>query len=166
MLDQLLPPSRVAPRSLTRLLYPLMDRPFALGGFSRFYSGSQERFAGAGSTDWFEACLAELDVKYVSEGSPPEMVPPGPVIVVANHPFGILDAIVLGAVFSKQGRPLRVLANSLLSRFKELDDLIIPVDPYAGRNSTRSNVAPMRDALRLLRQGGILLTFPSGKYSS
>jgi putative hemolysin len=166
MLDQLIPPARVEQRPLTRLLYPLIDKPFALGGFSRFYSGSQQRFAAPGATDWFDACLAELGVKYEVEGPGLPTLPAGPVIVVANHPFGILDAIVLGAVFAKQGRPMRVLANSLLSRFKELDELIIPVDPYARETSARSNIGPMRDALRLLKKDGVLLTFPSGAVAS
>jgi putative hemolysin len=151
---------------LTRLLYPLIDKPFALGGFSRFYSGSQQRFAEPGGLPWYDACLAELDVHYTLDGPGLESLPTGPVIVVANHPFGILDAMILGAVFSRQRPKVKVLANSLLSRFKELDELIIPVDPYARSTSARSNVAPMRDALRLLRAGGILVTFPAGAVAS
>ena len=117
MLDQLLPPVRTAPRPLTRLLYPLIDKPFALGGFSRFYSGSQQRFAEPGGLPWYDACLAELDVHYTLDGPGLESLPAGPVIVVANHPFGILDAMILGAVFSRQRPNVKVLANSLLSRF-------------------------------------------------
>ena len=162
MLDQLIPPVTTEPHAWTRLLSPLLERPFALDGFRRFYSGSQQRFAAPEATDWYHACLDELGVNWMADGIDLADLPDGPIVVTANHPFGILDAIVLGAVFTKSRPNVRVLANSLLSRFKELGPIIIPVDPYARETSARSNVAPMRAALRLLKQDGILLTFPAG----
>lgn len=166
MLDQLIPPAPATPHSFARLLSPLIARPWALDGFRRFYYGSQQRFAAPDATDWYDACLAELGADWVADGAEPADLPDGPIVVTANHPFGILDAMVLGAVFAKHRPHVRVLANSLLSRFKELGPIIIPVDPYARDTSARSNIAPMRAALRLLKQNGILLTFPAGGVAS
>lgn len=89
----------------------------------------------------------------------------GSLLVVANHPFGAIEGLVLLHLL-KQIRPdARVMANSLLARIPEMREWLISVDPFAGKNAARANIAPLRDALRWLRQGGVLVMFPAGEVS-
>ena len=87
----------------------------------------------------------------------------GPLIVVANHPFGALDGIVLAAVLSEARPDLKILANYLLSKVPELEPVVTPVDPFAGAGAVGRNLGPMRDALRWLKQGHVLAAFPGGE---
>lgn len=89
----------------------------------------------------------------------------GPMVVVANHPFGAIEGIIMLAML-KQIRPdVKIMANSLLSRIPEVKDSVIAVNPFGGNSATRSNVAPMKEALRWIKSGGLLVVFPSGTVS-
>jgi putative hemolysin len=90
----------------------------------------------------------------------------GPVVVVANHPFGAIEGIVLAATLLEVRSDVKLLANFLLDRVKELRDLFILVDPFQREHSARMNVAPLRQALRHLERGGVLAVFPAGEVAS
>lgn len=89
----------------------------------------------------------------------------GGAIVVANHPHGAIDGLVL-ATLLRQIRPdVRFLANSLLSRVGELAPLFIGVDPFGGTGAERRNRGPLRQAIRWVQDGGLLVVFPAGEVS-
>lgn len=89
----------------------------------------------------------------------------GPVIVVANHPFGGMDGVVLGAVVRRVRPDTKLLVNSLLERIEGMAPEIISVNPFAGKQAMLMNIAPLRESLRWLKNGGLLATFPSGTVS-
>ncbi len=90
----------------------------------------------------------------------------GPVVIVSNHPFGLVEAPILAFLLSKRRRDVRFLANSLLSDIEILRDYLIPVDPFGGRETMRPNFRGMRGAIEWLRAGGLLVVFPAGEVSS
>jgi putative hemolysin len=90
----------------------------------------------------------------------------GPVIVVANHPFGAVDGIVLAELLSRARPNVKVMGNYLLGRIPHLRDLFIFVDPFGGEGAARSNVAALRQAIKWLEDGGLLMMFPAGEVSS
>jgi putative hemolysin len=95
-----------------------------------------------------------------------ERIPPqGPVIVVANHPFGAIEGIILTALIQRVRPDVRVMANYLLGRVPPMRNLLIPVDPFGGEGSARKNLAPLRESLRWLEKGGVLVIFPAGEVS-
>jgi putative hemolysin len=87
----------------------------------------------------------------------------GPLVVLANHPTGLLDGLVLGAVLHQRRDDVRILGNRLLTAVPELTDEVIPVDPFARATSTEANVGGMRDAFRWVARGGALVIFPAGE---
>jgi len=87
----------------------------------------------------------------------------GPAVLVANHPFGILEAAVLVTAVRQIRPDVRVLANQLLSSVPELQDLVIPLDVL--HTSPRANLAGVRRALQFLNVGGLLIVFPAGAVS-
>lgn len=86
----------------------------------------------------------------------------GPVVVVSNHPYGGIDAIMLLELLANQRKDARIMANHLLMHVPKAAPYLIPVDPFGGPDARRSNLSSMRDALKHLRNGGILAVFPSG----
>jgi putative hemolysin len=89
----------------------------------------------------------------------------GPALVVANHPFGILDGAVLGAMMLRIRPDVKLVTNYLVGAVEELEELCIHVDPFARASSHSANVAGLRRAINHLKNGGVLAMFPAGEVS-
>ena len=112
------------------------------------------------------ALLAELRIRCEVEPEDRARIPvSGPVIAVANHPFGILEGAVLGDLLRKVRPDVKIMTNHLLEGVPELEGDCIFVDPFAGSGSALPNSRAMRRAIGWLRQGGMLVTFPAGEVS-
>ncbi len=90
----------------------------------------------------------------------------GPVIVVANHPFGGADSITVGDFIVGQRRDTRILANRFLASVEPLTPWLIGVDVYGGGEAAGRNLGGMRAASRHLATGGCLVVFPAGEVAS
>jgi len=89
----------------------------------------------------------------------------GPVVVVANHPFGLIEGAILPSLFLSVRPDVKVMANHLLAAMPETSGLCIFVDPYGGEQATRANRKGLKDAIAWLKQGGLLIVFPAGEVS-
>ncbi len=106
-----------------------------------------------------------LDVRYCDEAL--EAAPKdGPLVVVANHPFGVLDGIVLSWLISKVRPDFKILTNSVLYRAPELRPYLLPIDFAETREATRTNLKSRADARALLKNGGVVVIFPGGTVST
>jgi putative hemolysin len=115
----------------------------------------------------FSALLRVLQVSWNISPQDGERVPQtGGVIVVANHPFGMIEGVVLRAVLERIRPDVRVMANALLNRFSEVASSLILVDPFGGQNATLSNRQGLREALLWLKSGGMVGVFPAGEVAS
>jgi putative hemolysin len=114
----------------------------------------------------FAAGLAELDVEYDLDGHDLGRIPAsGPVVVMANHPFGAAQGLIVGDVVTRVRGDARVLGNQLLQEIPQLARWIIPLDVVGGAGAARANAGALRAGLRWLRAGGLLATFPAGAVS-
>ena len=89
----------------------------------------------------------------------------GPLVVVCNHPFGFVEGLLLERLLRSVRTDIKILGNRLLAHIPECRDLCILVDPFGGVDATRRNLAGLREAIRWVRGGGVLVTFPSGEVS-
>lgn len=89
----------------------------------------------------------------------------GPVVAVANHPFGLIEGAILPSLFLSVRPDVKVMANHLLASMPETNRLCIYVDPYGGEQAARSNRKGLKDAIAWLKQGGLLTVFPAGEVS-
>jgi putative hemolysin len=87
----------------------------------------------------------------------------GPVVAVANHPFGLLEGAVLAEVLPGVRPDVRILANSLLASVPELSDKCIFIDPFGHKGIAVANACALRECLSWLRRGGMLVAFPAGE---
>ena len=93
---------------------------------------------------------------------PPELEPGAPLVIVANHPYGIADGIAALALAEKLGRPCRVLINKDLMKIPEIRPYSLPVDFRDTREAQAANLAMRGEALRLLKAGTTVVVFPAG----
>ena len=108
--------------------------------------------------------LRLLGVAYDLHPGELERIPAsGPVLVVANHPFGLLEGAILQDALARVRPDVRILANSMLSSIAEVRDNCIFVDPFGRRNSTNGNASGLKECASWLRQGGLLAAFPAGE---
>ena len=90
----------------------------------------------------------------------------GPLVIVANHPFGGIEGILLISLLEKLRPDSKVMANYLLSSMPALRDYFFFVDPFGGAASKRANVRAMKGCLEWLEAGHGLGVFPAGEVSS
>src|SRR5579863_1219804 len=110
--------------------------------------------------------LARLNVHtQVSERDLALIPRQGPVVAVANHPFGLIEGAILPSLFLSIRPDVKVMANHLLAAMPETNPLCIYVDPYGGGHAVRSNRKGLKDAIAWLKQGGLLTVFPAGEVS-
>lgn len=111
-----------------------------------------------------ERMLDSVKVRYSAAPADLKQIPvKGAAVVVANHPFGLLEAAVLVSVLRQIRQDVRVLTNGILEQIPELHEFMIPVDVLSG--DKRANIAGMRRAIEFLANGGLLLVFPAGAVS-
>lgn len=113
-----------------------------------------------------EALLSEMKIDLEIRSSDFERIPSkGPLVAIANHPFGVLDGAALAVLLSRVRPDVRLLANSLLAGVPELHKYCIFVDPFHTQSSADKNLRPLKQAIDWLRQGGALAVFPAGEVS-
>jgi putative hemolysin len=113
-----------------------------------------------------ENLLDELQVKMNVDPEDIARIPKtGPVVVVCNHPFGILDGAMMGAMLSQLRPDVKILANYLLAAMPELAPDCIFVDPFNRKSSPEVNRKGLKQAITHLRRGGLLVIFPAGEVS-
>ncbi len=115
---------------------------------------------------FIECAFDSLGISYgVNEDQITNIPSEGPVVVVANHPYGGVDGMILAHLLGQIRNDVRILANYHLKRIPELSDLFIAVDPFGGQEAHSRNMKPLRDSLRWLDSGGLLVIFPAGEVS-
>jgi len=113
-----------------------------------------------------DALLAEMNINLQVHAADLERVPrKGPLVAVANHPFGVLDGAVLAVLLSRARPDVKILTNSLLEDIPELHQQCFFVDPFHTGLSAEKNKRPLKLALEWLQQGRTLAVFPAGEVS-
>lgn len=89
-------------------------------------------------------------------------------IIVCNHPYGIIDGILIGKIISFYRDDYMFLANEALKKIPEISDKIIPVDlnTLNNKKNKKSNLSSLRKVYSHLDEGGCLIIFPGGEVSS
>ena len=105
--------------------------------------------------------LMQLDVRHDAEQLA-NIPAAGPLVIVANHPFGVLDGLVLCALIGRVRRDFKLLVHAALYQAPEAMPDLLPLDFSGGRNAARTILESRAAAMSHLKTGGCLLVFPAG----
>ena len=182
--------STVARKTLFPSFNPILAKLLSLDKVRDIYEATRE----PDGTNIFHRILRKMNVACSVSDSDIARVPAtGACVVVANHPFGILDGILLGALLLRVRSDLKILTNYMLTGVPGLDEYCIPLDPFGGKKQSAlsdqrsatstatatlergrtevlseteigcSNQRGLRGAKEWLHRGGMLLIFPAGE---
>jgi putative hemolysin len=145
--------------------HPAIRRPMAgmLGrladedGFNRVL----DRVGDSEGLDFVERVLDVLGTSYHINQRERENIPvDGALLVVANHPLGMQDALALLQLVSSVRSDVRILGNDWLAVVPPLRKLLLPIDVFGNGATSR-----LRDVYRALDNGEALIIFPAGEVS-
>lgn len=121
----------------------------------------------ANGADFWQVMVDRYGLKLDIVGGTLENIPAsGPLVVVANHPYGILDGLILGHLLSVRRGDFRILAHKVFRKASDLDRVILPVNFDETKEAVAENVSVRKEALRYLGQGGAIGIFPGGTVST
>ena len=90
----------------------------------------------------------------------------GPLILIANHPYGILDGLMMGHILHQTRGDFRILANSVFRQAEDLNRILLPISFDETKDALGLNLQTRREALRYLGEGGAIGIFPGGTVST
>ena len=150
---------------LRRLAIRGIERLTGQPRLKRLYQGYTHR--PVPGEDFFTAAVRLLDLRVDVDSTSLDAIPKsGPLVVVANHPFGVVDGVVLGSLISRVRPDHRVVAHGLLARAPEAAERILPIDFSGTARSSARNVQSRRTAIRWLHDGHVIIVFPAGGVST
>jgi putative hemolysin len=90
----------------------------------------------------------------------------GPLVLLANHPYGILDGLMMAHILHRTRPDFRILANSVFMQAEPLAKVILPISFDETPEALRLNLETRASSLRFLAQGGAIGVFPGGTVST
>ena len=90
----------------------------------------------------------------------------GPLVLIANHPYGILDGLMMGHILSMVRGDFRILANRVFRKAEDLNRIVLPISFDDTKEALRLNIETRKTALDYLGQGGAIGIFPGGTVST
>ncbi|MFN0115132.1 MAG: lysophospholipid acyltransferase family protein [Paracoccaceae bacterium] len=148
-------------RGLIRAVERLSGQPMLKGLYEDWAAGN------SGGENPFDTAMRLLRLRPALAGTPLEDVPRrGGLLIVANHPFGIVDGLTLGWLGTRLRGDAKILTHALLCRVPELKPYLLPVDFSPTPEARKLSGATRRRAAELLAQGRVVVIFPAGSVAT
>ncbi len=109
--------------------------------------------------------LLDLDVEF-SSSRLAQIPATGPLVVVANHPFGVLDGLLISWIISLRRTDFKVLTNAILDGAPEAREWLLPIDFANTRQARATNIATRAESMERLKNGECIIVFPAGGVST
>lgn len=90
----------------------------------------------------------------------------GPLVLIANHPYGILDGLMMGHILSTLRGDFRILAHRVFRKAEDLNRIILPISFDETKEAVKLNIDTRKRALSYLADGGAIGIFPGGTVST
>src|SRR5882672_10519061 len=150
---------------LKRLLIRAVERMSGQPYLKSLYD--EHRSNRAPGENFWAAAIRNLELKIVyNEDALKRLPKTGSLVVVANHPFGVLDGLIISYLTSKLREDFLVLTNSVLYRAEEIRSHLLPIDFAETKEALSTNLKSRAQAKAHLIKGGCLVIFPAGGAST
>lgn len=128
------------------------------------------KFEAMGPAQGLEFWQRALDVMGIPVLTPPEQVAlipkTGPVVVVANHPSGLVDGLVMARLVMQVRSDFKILTRSLLTGIPEIAYHMVPVPFPHEEDAQEKGLEMRRISMEHLANGGVVILFPAGKVAT
>lgn len=132
----------------------------------RLYREYQTEDRGENSNFW-DTALDKLEITLDYNADALKATPKsGPLVIVANHPFGVIDGLAIASLTHKIRGDYKILTNSVLCKADEVADYVLPVDFSPAPDAWKTNLESRQKARAILKLGGCLVVFPAGGVST
>lgn len=156
-------PERTRLHPILKRFGPSLERLLCIDRVNQTYEANRDLTA---VREFCDGLLETLNIRYrIREADLARIPKTGPCVVVANHPFGGIEGIILSSLLLSVRPDVKVMANFLLHAIPNMRDLFFFVDPFERAGSASANLKPLRQSMRWLDDGGILGVFPAGGVS-
>ncbi|HXJ00370.1 MAG TPA: lysophospholipid acyltransferase family protein [Micropepsaceae bacterium] len=150
---------------LKRLLIRVIERMTGQPYLKRLYD--EHRTHPSPGENFWAASIRRLELKVVcNEDALARLPRTGPLVIVANHPFGVLDGLIISYLTSKVRDDFLVLTNSVLYQADEIRAHLLPIDFAETKEALGTNLKSRATAKAHLVKGGCLVVFPAGGAST
>jgi putative hemolysin len=113
--------------------------------------------------DVWKAALDGLGVHLQLYGASLHNAPKtGPLIVIANHPFGLIDGLAICYLVSRFRSDYKIMINQVLEQVPEIRPYLLPVDFRSTKEAKQTNFRSGDRAKESLQAGGTVIIFPAG----
>jgi len=148
-----------------RLLIRAVERMTGQPYLKRLYD--EHRSNPVPGESFWAAALRQLELKVVCNEEGLQRLPhSGPLVIVANHPFGVLDGLIISYLTSKVRDDFLVLTNSVLYQAEEIRAHLLPIDFAETKEAVGTNLKTRAQAKTHLMKGGCVVVFPAGGAST
>ena len=114
-------------------------------------------------TTFWEAALNRLELNVEYDKNQLAKVPRcRPVVFIANHPYGVLDGLIVCHIAAITRQRFKILINSALCKEEQIASYLLPIDFSETEEAIRTNIKTKRQALDILRRRGAIIIFPAG----
>lgn len=123
----------------------------------------EQRGAPGGQAFW-RAALDTMGIELATPQAQLDLIPKdGPLIVVANHPHGLVDGMIFADLIGRVRSDYRILTRSLLTSIDEVAGSYMIAVPFAhDPDAQRKGIEMRAKAMAHLQDGGVVALFPSG----
>lgn len=148
-------------RALIRVMENMTGRP----GLIKRADGYAEEIATG--KDFWSVMVDRYRLSLRVTGGTLDNIPrSGPLILISNHPYGILDGLMMGHVLQQQRGDFRILAHRVFRKAEDINRIILPISFDETKEAVQQNIETRKTALRYLADGGAIGVFPGGTVST
>ena len=157
--------SKVEHNFAQRLVIKTIERITGKKKLEKLYD--QYALSASDPLNFWTDILKIMDIKFKNKSPNKINIPnKGPLMVIANHPFGIIDGLILCSIVSENREDFKIMTHEALQFLPQLEQYILPVDfSKTDKTTLKHNLNTANLAKKHIQSGGVLVVFPSGSVS-
>jgi putative hemolysin len=148
--------------SLLKLLGPFLDKLLGINKLRKIYLSHE--LSGLDKQEFSMRLLNILGVEISGSESVLAKIPKtGRCIIVCNHPYGMIEGVIIAHLLTSHRSDTKVMANVGLKIFKEIKDYFIFANPL--KPKAPINISAIKQCFEHVNNEGLLVVFPAGRVS-
>ncbi len=112
---------------------------------------------------FWTSVLDEMDIQVETPTDQLENIPgKGPIVIVCNHPHGLVDGLVLAWLLSKRREDFQIITRALLNGVSVAEKNLLSISFPHEEDAVRKNLKTRKEAVNNVRDGHCVGVFPAG----